>query len=1326
MSRNTLPTVTKKIKNHIGQWLLWTGLSVLPATTLATQTEYGSFYHYDIKQGLVSNRIFSICSDSSDYIWVATDFGLERFDGRHFKNYQQKDYPNFRRQDVFFISALDKTGLVGGGYGGQLFVYDTERDSALDIMDADYRKEYSKIAFNLIKSYDGKKYVLTDMGVYQIDLKKRQISSKFAAFDNLKSVYIRSAFIDQKKRIWIGTYEKVIAFDPNGKELHSHTHNGKPLGVVMNIVDLKDGRIAACTFSNEIWVYDTRKDKIEAPEVINTPFSNIYYVLNDHNGRTWFGTDGYGLWYADKINGNQTKFVHIEPYNNLANETKKIYALCEDMHGDLWIGTQNSGLWKYRSKNDKGLYFSDEWGFPATVCSSFLLRKNGDLIVGTDGGGIYRLRTQDKSAYHYTTPGDNIVAMSLNKDENKVSVASWGSGLFTLDMDHNSCQAENYPANFNPTNNYFGAHIMKNGEWWACAAGDGFYIKKGNWEKYDYQKFNRDDVSKWVVKAEEDNEGNKWLMTTNNVCKIKPDNKPLVFEPNRVIGKDNINLNDIAVDQQGNLMLASNYGLYYLAKNAKDFVKVDIVPENDYHSVRTDMQGNFWAAGDGIIISVNMNKKEIRRLDGDFKDLTKFYFYPRASYLDRYGNIYFGTNGGFFRFHPQKINSEPSIKHLGFDMLTVKGQKVKPYTGVLSDGTLNQIKKLQLNYDETEISLEITFTDYAEWNPARCKYKIEGVNENWIELGGGRTINLNHIPTGNHQLIVCVYRPNVADSEQYLKLDLVILPPWWQTWWFVMMMLILLGILVVLYIKYKLKQSEKQKDELKEKVAERTLALSTALNEKDRLISVIAHDLKNPMFAIESGLECLCTHKEMQTTDRENRLNELHNSAQILQHKMNQLLEWALGVQDNDKSHIACTNLEQTVKNAIQMLKTMAKEKNIRINLQSNLNHYALADDRMLEIVIENLIANSIKFTSDGGEITVNCAENDGKAQIIIADNGKGMTEQQLKSLSVHSLHASTSGTKNEKGTGLGIKLCQDYVAKNNGEMQISSVLGQGTTITIELPTTDIKLNKRNPVQTDAANNEKTETDENKWHVVVTDDDELICHNIADMLSEVAEVTTAHNGQEALDAINREEPDLVLSDIEMPIMNGIELSEQLAQQEHTAHIPLLFISARTAESDRLIGLASGAVDYICKPFNHDELLIKVKNILGKRQKIQQKLMENYCEKQTDEEQIKEIDPYLKKLLDFIEINYANSELSIVDIAQEMASSQSTLNRKIKVLTQKNPIEILSDFRLNKAQQLLKQGNRNIADVAFATGYSDPAYFSRKYKEKFGHSPSKEE
>ena len=652
---------------------------------------------------------------------------------------------------------------------------------------------------------------------------------------------------------------------------------------------------------------------------------------------------------------------------------------------------------------------------------------------------------------------------------------------------------------------------------------------------------------------------------------------------------------------------------------------------------------------------------------------------------------------------------------------------------------LSLTKELILNYDETNIEVAFDVLDFSGLNNVDASYRINGLDRRWVDLGEKREVKISHLPIGDYVLEVKAHRRDGVGESKSIALKIKVLPPWWKTWWFTLTVFLLLVAAVVAFFYLRFRTIVRQRELLAKKVAERTKELDESnklleqkqeiierrnqdlldvLREKDRLISVVAHDLKNPMFAIVGALDGILKKKET-SPNTWKILNDTYLSAFNLQSVMVKLLEWARGKQTDVACNLQSVSLRQILKEVTDLLKGVMSEKKITVTCSCDLSHKVYVDPRMVGTAIRNLLTNSAKFTAEGGLINVVAEELDDRVRLTISDNGVGMTQERVDELMKDGDHESTLGTNNERGTGLGFQLSKDFIRKSGGVISMKSEVGKGTTVTILLPKSDELVEISQPEVEEEFEVNTELMDGNV--VMVVDDDPLILNNLKNMLLPYFQVIEANNGEEGFELACKECPDIIISDVEMPIMDGIEMYKRLRSVQPSV-VPLIFLSARSEEDDRLKGLSSGAIDYVTKPFASRELLMKLTNILQWRRQQQQVVLSHNLEVNRIDE---ETNSLLKQFLEVVERRYQDSAFSVDDVVDSLAMSKSTLSRKLKSITDKTPLEIITEYRLHRAQEMLKTG-QSVSDVAYSVGFNDPLYFSRKYRLFFGYPPSQEE
>lgn len=1295
---------------------------------------------------MVSNRILCIEPDPEGHLWIATDAGVDRFNGKKFKHYQGDGYAELKQEFIHSIKYIGNGKLEACGQNSFLQEYDLKTDSFTNKMPSECVNENITSVLSTYISADNSRYILTNSsGIFQYDKQKGVYVNITKNIKELSQSFVGSLYIDQEGRKWIGTLGKVLVFDKNWKLIYTYSSKSRKLGAITQLRPYGNGDLAATTYSDEIWIFNTKHNEITEPRVINLPFNNATGLLLDHGGRIWIATDGDGLWYSTNMTSANPTFTEVIPFNAKNNEIAKIYAMAEDTKGNIWIGTYNSGLWGFMKQQSSLVYFSEQKGFPNVVCTGFSTDKDNNLWVSTDGNGLYQVKGNFQQINRFDLPSKNLISMEKTSENGDVLIGTWGRGILTFNPATKTSQRINFGAVGNGLDYMNNTCKLSNGDTWVCTSGDGLYRKHNNeWEKWILtgQK-NSPHPDLWSKKVVEGKNGTLWILTTNTLWRVNGDKKEdLLPDFTHQHTRHPKIVEDALLLPDGDLLVATTKGMLLVSEDGTRIDTMKYVPQVHFSIVMADDDGKIWAASTEGIMNIDIAAKTCKKVAGNSTASTRYDFFPHSGYNDGKGHLYFGTSSGFFCYNTIGRYEASPISWLSFSDLYINNTRVHPFTGVLENGNIASIKELELNHDQTNISIDVDLVDFDELNKAHCRYRLLGLHEEWINLEN-QTITFNHLPKGDYTLEVEAFRTNKKE-EASVSLRISVLPPWWSSWWFRLIALMV----VVGYAGYSFKQRLNRMKEtqrlLTQTVEERTRELKSTLTEKNRLISVVAHDLKNPMFAIVSSLgNWISKNRHTGNQQQIKPIEEIYNSASLLQNEMQKLLDWVQSDKITTSWEPSPTNVSSVVYNVVSLLGKQAQMKGLTISTDISLQKCVLVDVRSLEIVIRNLVSNSIKFTPRGGTITIKASEVTNAGLIEVIDNGIGIDKEILKSLSTSGLHRTTEGTENEKGSGMGIDLCQTYIKRNNGTLHINSKPGVGTNICIQLPLTDQEADIKSTETPFTHNTTEVEFDGSILEgntILLVDDDELIRKSLSDTLSKYVKTIEGCNGKVGLELAQKEQPDIIISDVSMPEMDGLTMGTHLNNSVDTQHIPLLFISANSEEQDKLLGLKSGAVDYIIKPFSMPELLFKLGNMLSLRQRIQQKLLAQIMEQQVKGTKTNEgttekttpksedLAPDLKRFMDLLEKHYTNCDLQIDDLAKEMCISQSTLSRRIKSLSGKTPVELLATYRLNKAKGILqeyKQKNEDIpiSEVALKVGFTDPSYFTRRFKDHFGYTPS---
>ncbi len=1302
--------------------------------TLSAHGKDFIFTHYGGEDGLCNDYLHDITQDRQGFIWIATHYGISRFDGKMFKNYLLTDYPEMERNDFYHaFSSIDSMPLFASSYG-TLVAYDKIQDRFIDYSTRISDSKYTGNITGIFAHPQGGEYLSTSDGVFSYDTQNGRFRP---VIDSIASL---AFLLDNHLRRWVGSGDGLFVYDSTGRRDDQFAPLAE-IHEVNNIRQLTPNLILLASAVSESYIVELEENgAFKRCSLLQTPFSRISEIVVSKEKTLWIGTAGNGLWYTPIELPLQ--FKKATPKNINEDLLKKISALYEDETGNIWIGTQNSGLWRCTPIEQMEMFHSSDIGLSNLYCSSFLETSEGGLLVGTDGQGIWEVDSLYQGKRHLTDHNglSSNSVLSLEYLHNQILISSWGGAIIRYAPDNNLLQTE--PIRLERPLLTIKS-ICSNGkeEFLACTSGDGVYAyKKGEWERVPLLL--NGEADKWTHAAYySPREEAYWILTSRTIWRKDVHGiRAILPDQNLTPSHNPQTIHQCVCDDEGTLWVVANNGIFTLLPGDSLLQPVEYLPSGSYKSILRDKEGNLWCSGSNGILRVNPQGRTFKTLY--HLPNNNDYFVERAIYQRKNGHLLFGCKNGFI-VYKHDDEKKCATRYAEWSDLYIQNKRVTPGTALLLN-PLNTDSEITVPYNQTNIRLCFDIVDFCNYNSWNVQYRIMGLDSTWTRLIQ-REININHLPIGSYLIEVMTKGDEFQPGNIILRQAIEVVPAWWQTIWFKLLTALLLGLLAWTIINRRIQRIKRQKEELEKIVAERTheldeknrilqnqnieiesknMALLNSMKEKDQLVSIIAHDLKNPMFAIVCGLE----HAMQEQGDNGRSLAPIHHSATSLQNEMVKLLDWATEGKSSMRCEMHPIDVAALTHEIILLLQGMSQEKKIDITIEAKAKHCAIADEKMLSTIIRNLITNALKFTPTGKSIHIDIYEEADELWFKIKDEGVGMSPQQ-RELLLKGTAPSTPGTNQERGKGLGFKIIKDFIEKNNGSLSIESVEGEGTTISFRLGISTAEATVQSEARGTTTPTPLPSAEELKMlegkSILSIDDDPLILQHLQTILAPFVEVHTASNGEEGLLKAKEVIPDLIISDVDMPQMDGLQMYSLLRQNNYTSNIPLLFLSARRETDIKLAGLSNGALDYITKPFDDAELLTKVRNILLflKRQQIKF-LMERYNETEDSSVPQEEENPLLQQLMDVIVAHYENPEFSFDDIAHALGMSKSTLTRRLKTLTDKSPVEILSEYRLNKAKKLLTEGGCNVSEAAYKVGFNDPLYFSKKFKDAFGVSPSK--
>ena len=1272
--------------------------------------------HYSIAQyttvdGMGSDRVFDLMQDSHKNVWIATDFSLDRFDGKTFHHYTKDKYTELQRNDLRIVTKCvinGKEEIFVGSCNGLCMRYDEAFDKFIDIKPLEYETNIYKEPHQFKVCNDGNCYMSTVDGFYKYD--GERFTHEFDMFEPTRKMFILDFFVDDRQRFYFGDIQNFTVMDKRGKIIKKYSESDGCSGLVFKFIELPGSRLAVISSGSVIQVLNIGGDSLEIESVVKLPFLSTYDVFLASDGKLYMATDGDGLWRVDTDLNEKSVVEHILSYGEQPKELSKIYTIMQSADNDIWLGTQMGGVFRLSLDREKGVNYSTDFGLDNFVVSDFLEFPNGDIFMATDGQGAFILDNKFQVKKKISLTSNNVLRAEWNK-RGKIWLSTWGDGILEMDpLTFNTKVLEfEYPEMVRPKCVYSVAETAS-GEIYLCTAGMGLWIRRtnGKWEPVDMREGDYTVEDNWVFNALETPNHNVWVVTSNSIALIK-DGVLKHALPCVVMEKTHnpIMFADSKIDGYGNLYVATTRGIMVIMESTLEYKMLDYLPSSlDFRSIEKKNDGTFVCATSAGILSFNPTTQKYSLIPTNSLKSQKKFFTNSSLLIRKSGQILAGTSSGFYIVSDSLKQQSNKIGDLNWGSVYVNGNRLHP----------DDVLSIEASHNKN-VNVEVRVADFRENVQDRLYYKLEGKDNNWSEVPEDKMIRFSYLPSGNFKLKVAYLEDaNKVEPTEFLEMKLAVSPEWYQSWWFYLIMLafIVLGFKVV--YEYRLRKHMIQEKILKEKVAERTEELRTALDMKENIISVIAHDLKNSMFGIVGALSPYNDENAPKNAETE-KLKKAYEQASTLQNTMLSLVNWAIAKRETTKPVLVETDVVAILEEVVNLNCAVIEDKQISIVRKFKTTDYASSDERMLSTILRNLMNNSIKYTPENGEIVLSTYSNDGKFFVEFCDNGKGMTPEQLEVLRSSSgvIKNGETGFCGEVSTGLGFSLIYSYLDILGATMQIESEVGKGTRITVGMPAAEQKnADKKLDV------NEKISLDfsfmQNK-RILVVEDDELILDNIKNLLSGYSKVDTANNGQVAYSKALQTIPDLIVSDLQMPIVNGFELCKMLRSQEKTKNIPFVVMSASGSERAKLSTLKVGALDYINKPFKNEEMLLKIYNILNLR---------NESPDQTGNIQDETLEiGFVKDFNAMIEEHYSESDLTIGKMASLLCMSTATLGRRCSTHFDKTPIQLLLDYRMNLSHTMLTMPNQSlsISDIAYKVGFSDPAYFSKKFKEYFGVAPS---
>ena len=1332
-----------------------------------------NFKNLSTKEGLSQRSVITVLQDSDGFLWFGTRYGLNKFDGINFKNY------NYNSEDENSLShnwitklTLDKQGRIWIGTKKGLNLYDSKNDNFIRVKKSKSFGRYYTGTINDIVAVDSTFiWVATSDGLDKFNTKISEASSIVnETHKDLSSAIVTSVVEDNESALWICTEKKIDYFNSasNTYKSYEYPKNYSPYVVKNYITKLfkdQDGNIWLAYYGGIAFFNKITKAfedyKINTKKVINSPVRSI---CQDKEGVFWIGSYS-GLYRLSIENKSINKYEHdVNDSKSLSQNS--IYDIIEDARGDLWIGTWAGGI-NYLDRNSSN-FLTLTVGLSKKhlnykVVSSIVEDENENLWIGTEGGGINFYNTKTQEFKYYTHDLANSKSLSANnvKDIAKghngnLWIGTHDGGLNLFKANDNSEQFLNFKNIYRDEHsiNYNKISALvedSNHDVWIGTTHGGINFFDTHLKKFSKIKDSANTIGSSIYAIEKSPDkntlyvgGGKGLtsidVSLKRIKKINFRSKPKgIFSVNQVISIYAASENDLWIGTEGD-------GLYHYNLETKKSISYGLnegLPNEVIYGILPDNKNNIWVSTNKGICRLNLKTKQIKKFD-ETDGLQGNEFNYRSCLKTKKGNLIFGGTSGLTIFNPDNVIDDdtyiPPIQITGFKV------RNKPYLKKV-DAT----EELKLAHNQNDFSFDFVALAYAHPNKSQYAYKLEGFDTDWNYIGKKKTATYTNINPGSYVFSVKAANENGDWNKEAKKVLIHITTPLWKRWWAYLGYFLIIGGLTLTIRKYILLRVQDRKQLKQERLNRERIEEDNSL--KLKLFTNISHDFRTPLTLIIGPLKRLID-KNQGDSNIQKQLLGMYRNATILLQLINQLLDFRKSEAGKLKLSAGKRNIVPFLENIKLSFEELALERHIDYIFKSENSSYEIWFDKIeMKKVILNILSNAFKFTPIDGKISLLVSldksniEASNKLKIVIKDNGKGIREEDIPNIFDRYFQL---GQQHQlrSGTGVGLALAKDIILLHKGEILVKSNEGKGTQFTILLPMGHQHLTEDEIVSYETNFSSDTnslaeydpsvvnlgwvkEEDETKEvyidstlsSILLVEDNKEVRNYIREIFSEQYNVFECSNGEEGINIAQSKPIDLIISDIMMPKMDGLEFCNCIKSDITTSHIPVILLTARTSTKTQKEGYNTGADAYITKPFDAELLNLQVQNLLNSRKNLIDKFRKNILlePKELKLESPDEI--FLKKVMTIVEKNLSDPSFMASTLIDKVHISQSVLYRKLKVLTGQSISEFIRNIRLKRASQLLIDTDLSVTNVAYEVGFSDLKYFRRCFKKIFESAPS---
>lgn len=1223
-------------------------------------------------------------------------------------------------------------------------------------------------------------------GIYKYDASSHKVTHLVHNSADDNSIYsntVSDLSVDSKGNIWLiyslGVLEKL---NPVTYKVNYRSKVMEKLPAGLNTayrvyIDKQDDLWCFVpTYSSGVYYVSTKNnifkhiDKGDGPTHLNT--NVVANVIQDDKNRIWIATDHGGINLLNKQDFNIRYLLNREDDIKTVGQNS-VTLLYKDNTGIIWVGTYKRGVSYYHESIIKfPLYThhsSDPLSLPFSDINNFAEDRAGNIWLGTNGGGLIYFNRKNGSFKQYLHSAtnknsltNNVIVCMFVDHEQKLWIGTYFGGLDCFDgktfthYKHNDA----IPGSISEDRICAIREDSEHNLWVGTLAG-GLNLFNRKTQRFINYKFDGDNSksnihSNYVSAILEDRQKNIWVVTSYGIDVLVKKTHQFVHymhDDKNPASLINNNTNNILEDSQGLIWVSTREGISIFNPATNKFtniIKQDGLPDNTVIDMQEDEKHNMWVSTpnglSNIIVSRQASGLKFRFINyNEAEGLQGREFTENSSYKTREGELIFGGGNGFNLFKPANIQFNKSIPNLIFTDFQVFNQSIGAGDKINGDAILaksiTETKSLKLRHSENVFSIEFAALNYFNPDKIKLQYMMQGFDKNWITADNKiRKATYTNLDAGDY-----IFKVRTTNNEFWnakeITLHVTILPPFWKTTW-AYLLYALLFITTLLYLRRRGIQKIKTQFSI-EKEREEAQRMHELDLMKIKFFTNVSHEFRTPLSLIMAPVDKIL--KQITDPDSRRQLLMINRNARRLLNLVNQLMDFRKMEFQELRLHKKSGDIISFIKDLSLSFTDVADQKNITFVFDTDTEaFYTSFDHDKIERILFNLLSNAYKFTHEGGQVSVLLSlkyqsdTNDHQLEIRVMDTGIGIPADKQGRIFEPFFQHDIPGSMLNQGSGIGLSITKEFVKLHNGEILVESEHDQGSCFTVLLPLqqldeslfTDTPLLLKHEVEgfidmeSVKTNQHKENRDCKKPTILLVEDNEDFRFYIKDNLKDHFNIIEAENGKKGWQKALAQHPNLIVSDISMPEMNGIDLCLKIRNDSRTSHIPVILLTALIGEEQQLKGLETGATDYMTKPFNFEILLSKIKNILNQQEDMRKTYRKQVDVKPTDEHIDSPEELFIKKVLLLIDNNISNPNFSVEELSSEMFVSRYTLYKKILQMTGKTPNELVRSMRLKRAAQLLETGHLTISQICHKVGFKSQKYFVRTFKAEFNSIPSK--